>query len=252
MPFHLWREYWTLRLTWSEKGKKTAQTDSNTKLSSAQPLTGCEPKNGDLNVIGIFNVLETAVRAGIPNVVFMNSTSVEEQSGIYGHTKVLGEEICLNYSLRHSLNIIILRPRTFILYWNRSVYKNYIEWAHWFWGGAVHINYVPQATMLSINVLSQRRLTKPPGLVVDGAYDYTAEQLASWDSDGPGSTFRQTYPDYEALVQRYGLDPTQKPTTDDISLTKQILGYQPLFSLGNLLAELTEYSQAGPPFSNER
>ena len=108
----------------------------------------------------------------------MNSTSVEEQSGIYGLTKVLGEEICLNYSLRHSLNIIILRPRTFILYWNRSVYKNYIEWAHWFWGGAVHINYVPQATMLSINVLSQRRLTKPPGLVVDGAYDYTAKITA--------------------------------------------------------------------------
>jgi hypothetical protein len=63
MPFHLWREYWTLRLTWSEKGKKTAQTDSNTKLSSAQPLTRCEPKNGDLNVTGIFNVLETAVWA---------------------------------------------------------------------------------------------------------------------------------------------------------------------------------------------
>ena len=201
----------------------------------------------DLNVTGTFNVLETAVRAGVPNVVYISSTSVEDRSGIYGHTKRLGEEICLNFALQHGLNIIILRPRAFIPYWNRSVYKDYIEWARWFWGGAVHIDDVAQATMHSIDLLSKQHFTKPPTLVVDGAYDYTAEQLANWDSAGPGSTFRQTYPEYEMLVRHYGLDPTQKPKTYDISLTAQLLGYQPHYSLGNLLAELARYGQDGPP-----
>ena len=54
--------------------------------------------------------------------------------------------------------------------------------------------------MLSIDVLNQQHFTNPPALVFDRAYDYTAEQLANWDINGPGSTFRQTYPDYEALV----------------------------------------------------
>ena len=203
----------------------------------------------DLNVTGTFNVLEAAVRAGITNVVFMSSTSIEERSSIYGSTKILAEELCRHYALRHNLNIIILRPRAFIPYWNRTVYQDYIEWAHWFWGGAVHINDVAQATILGIDILSRQHFAEPPALVVDGAYDYSAEQLANWDVDGPGSTFRHTYPDHEALVLQFGLDPAQKPTTYDLSLTTKILGYQPQFSLGNLLAELAEYGRSGPPAS---
>ena len=102
----------------------------------------------DVNVTGTFNVLETAVRAGVHKVVFISSTSVEDRHGIYGHTKVLGEEMAQTYAVRHGMEIITLRPRAFIPHWNKTVYKNYVEWAHWFWAGAVHINDVVQATRL--------------------------------------------------------------------------------------------------------
>lgn len=194
----------------------------------------------DLNVNGTFNVLETATWSRVPHFVYISSTSVEDRYGVYGHTKVLGEEMCRAYAARHGLNVIILRPRAFIPPWNTAVYATYTDWAKWFWGGAVHINDVAQAVRLSVMALQHQQFAEPPVLVVDGAYEYTAVDLETWDADGPGSTFRRVYPDMEALVLKHGLNPAQKPKVYDISETCQTLGYQPQYSLKNLLAELAE------------
>jgi hypothetical protein len=35
--------------------------------------------------------------------------------------------------------------------------------------------------------------------------------LADWDADGPGSTFKKYYPEYYDLALSYGLDPALKP-----------------------------------------
>lgn len=201
----------------------------------------------DVNVTGTFNVFELGVQAGVRNFVFLSSTSIEERFGLYGHTKVLGEEVAKTYAARHGANVIILRPRAFIPHWNRRVYSDYVEWAKWYWPGAVHINDVAEAVRLSIDALNDRRFNSPPVLIVDGAYEYTISDLQQWDSAGPGSTFRRTYPGFENLVKGYGLDPTLKPSMYDISKTKAVLGYTPSFSLGTLLNELAHYGRDGPP-----
>lgn len=201
----------------------------------------------DLNVTGTFNVFEAAAHAGISNFIFISSTSVEEKQTIYGHTKILSEEIARAYADRHHMNVLTLRPRAFIPHWNRDAYSNFVEWARWFWGGAVHINDVAQAVLKSLTLLSNTRLNECITLVVDGAYEYTDEDLSGWDKDGPGSTFRRYYPRYYDLAVRHGLNPAQKPEKKDISETRRWLGYEPVYSLKSLLEELEQYGEAGPP-----
>ena len=127
----------------------------------------------DLNVTGTFNVFEAAAQAGLDKVVYISSTSIRNTTSLYGHTKVLGEEMARTYAARHGMNIVILRPRGFIPHWNRSVYGSFVEWAQWFWRGAVHIDDMAQAVLQSLDLLAAKPLEQPLILVVDGAYEYT-------------------------------------------------------------------------------
>ena len=201
----------------------------------------------DLNVTGTFNVFEAAARAGVAKFIYLSSTSARSQDSVYGHTKVLGEEVARTYAARHAMQVIMLRPRGFIPHWNRAVYTSFVEWAQWFWRGAVHIDDVVQAVLRSLDVLQAQTLEMPLILVVDGAYEYTDDDLANWDAAGPGSTFRQYYASYEALAQQYGLPLEAKPFKYDIAETQKWLGYTPGYSLRHLLEELERYGPDGPP-----
>jgi len=201
----------------------------------------------DLNVTGTFSVFEAAVRAGVRRVVYLSSTSVANWAGVYGHTKVLGEEIARAYAQRHRMNVITLRPRAFIPPWNRQVYRSFVEWARWFWRGAVHIEDVSQAVVRAIELLERGPLPTPLVLTVDGAYEYTDEDLRNWDKEGPGTTFRKYYAEYYDLAVRLGLDPAKRPEKLDITETRRWLGYEPQYSLKTLLAELVRFGETGPP-----
>jgi nucleoside-diphosphate-sugar epimerase len=214
---------------------------------SPQPLRKDVYAFWDLNVTGTFNVFEAAVQAGVAHVVYLASTSVRNRQSVYGHTKVLGEEIAQTYAGRHGLNVVILRPRGFIPHWNRAVYSSFVEWLQWFWRGAVHIDDVAAAVVQSLALLAKTRLAVPLVLAVDGAYEYTEEDLAHWDAQGPGSTFRRYYGAYEELARRHGLVPEAKHITYDLAETRRWLGYTPRYSLREALRELERYGPAGPP-----
>ena len=201
----------------------------------------------DLNVTGTFNVFEAAARAGIAKIVYISSTSIRNQHSVYGHTKVLGEEIAHTYVARHAMQVVTLRPRGFIPHWNRATYASFVEWAQWFWGGAVHIDDVAQAVLKSLDLLATTRLERNLVLVVDGAYEYTDDNLQRWDVDGPGTTFTKYYPEYYGLAVQYGLNPAAKPTRLDMTATQRWLDYTPHYSLRNLLEELARYGLSGPP-----
>jgi NAD(P)-dependent dehydrogenase (short-subunit alcohol dehydrogenase family) len=114
----------------------------------------------DLNVTGTFYAFEAAVRAGVRRVVYISSTSVRNWSSVYGHTKVLGEEVARAYAQRHRMRVITLRPRAFIPPWNREVYRSFVEWARWFWRGAVHIDDVSQAVARAVELLGREALRR--------------------------------------------------------------------------------------------
>ena len=201
----------------------------------------------DLNVRGTFEVFEAAASAGIGKVIFISTTSVFRPNTRYGSSKILAELIAEDYRKHRLMNVVTLRPRGFIPYWDRAVYTLYSDWARWFWKGAVHIDDVATAVILSLDLLSRRQLDQQLVLTLDSAYEYTDADLDHWDAEGPGSTFRKYYPEYHDLALSYGLDPALKPTKLDISETVRWLGYKPAYSMANLLSELAAFGDSGPP-----
>jgi nucleoside-diphosphate-sugar epimerase len=201
----------------------------------------------DLNVRGIFEVFEAAASLGIDKIVFISTTSVDKPVTLYGRSKILSEYIAEDYRKYSNINVITLRPRAFIPFWNRDVYANYSDWARWFWKGAVHIDDVAAAVILSVDLISRQHLGRQLILTLDGAYEYTDADLAHWDADGAGSTFKKYYSKYYDLALSYGLDPALKPTKLEISETVRWLGYKPSYSLATLLSELEAYGDSGPP-----
>jgi hypothetical protein len=196
----------------------------------------------DLNVTGTFNVLEAAAHAGAERFLFISSTSASDRYGVYGHTKVLGEEMCRAYAHRHGMAVITLRPRAFIPSWNTAVYASFPEWAAWFARGAVHVDDVCRAVFCALDLLQGGRLASPaPVYVIDGAHDFTREDLDAWDAGGPGSTFRKYYPDDEGLMRKHGLDPARKPKVLDVPDEQRLPCYVPQYSLKDMLAELRRF-----------
>ena len=201
----------------------------------------------DLNVRGTFEVFEAAASLGIDKIIFISTTSVYRPDTQYGRSKILAELIAEDYRKHSHMNVVTLRPRGFIPYWNRDVYAKYSDWARWFWKGAVHIEDVAAAVILSLDLISRQHLGQRLILTLDSAYEYTDADLAHWDADGPGSTFKKYYPEYYDLALSYGLDPAVRPTRLDISETVRWLGYKPSYSLASLLSELDAYGDRGPP-----
>jgi nucleoside-diphosphate-sugar epimerase len=203
----------------------------------------------DVNVTGTFNLLHAARNAGVKRFVFISSTSVDEVNSIYGRTKIIAEAACQMFtSTDADFSVIVLRPRAFIPHWNRNVYdsedelKNFVEWAEWFWKGAVHIDDVAQSVVKSVELLSHSSVKGCPILVVDGKHDYSADDLENWDINGPSSTFVKEYGEQlRDLAIRHGLDPSLRPQVLDVSKTCDLLGYSPMYSLRDLLGELGNF-----------
>jgi nucleoside-diphosphate-sugar epimerase len=181
----------------------------------------------DLNVRGTFEVFEASASAGIDKIIFISTTSVYRPDTLYGRSKILAELIAEDYRKHGHMNVVTLRPRGFIPYWDRDVYARYRDWARWFWKGAVHIHDVAAAVILGLDFISRQQPGQQLVLTLDSAYEYTDADLAHWDADGPGSTFRKYYPEYCDLALSYGLDPALKPTRLDISETVRWLAYKP-------------------------
>src|SRR3954447_6339479 len=135
----------------------------------------------DLNVHGTFEVFEAAASLGIDKIVFISTTSVSRSDTLYGRSKILAECIAEDYRKYENMNVITLRPRAFIPFWNRGVYANYCDWARWFWKGAVHIDDVASAVVLSMDLIFQQHLGQQFVLTLDATYEYTDADLANWD-----------------------------------------------------------------------
>src|ERR1700736_752776 len=131
----------------------------------------------DLNVRGTFEVFEAAASLGIDKIIFISTTSVYRPDTRYGSSKILAELIAEDYRKHRKINVITLRPRGFIPYWDSDVYANYSDWARWFWKGAVHIDDVAAAVMLSLDLISRQQLGQQLILTLDSAYEYTEADL---------------------------------------------------------------------------
>jgi nucleoside-diphosphate-sugar epimerase len=202
----------------------------------------------ELNIVGTQNVIDAAKAAGTRKFLFISSTSVANKESIYGRSKILGEEMVTSAAHGGGFDAVILRPRAFIPSWNQGVYNNFIEWANWFNRGAVHIEDVKQATLIAIEKLaSDKNPEAVPVYTIDGAYEYTSEEIKAWDNAGPGTTFGKRYPEFNELARQHGLDTAKKPYILDIPSEQRLPGYRPRYSTSDLLRELQKHGTKGPP-----
>jgi nucleoside-diphosphate-sugar epimerase len=200
----------------------------------------------ELNVMGTARVLDAMRERGIRKLVHISTTSVDEPLTPYGRSKLLAEDLVRFYVERGEIDALILRPRAFIPPWNTKVYPTFEAWAQWFAKGAVHITDVRDATILALAYINRTESAALAILTVDGAYEYTEQDFASWDAGGAGSTFRKYFEKYWDVALAAGLDPTKAPKRLDISETTDLLGYRPRYGMRQMLEALTLDGPAEP------
>jgi UDP-glucose 4-epimerase len=141
------------------------------------PLDEAAEKVFMVNVVGTFNVLEAAAKCDIKRVVFISSESVlgfafmahlmspeyipiNEEHPLrpqdpYGLSKLLAEQICRSYSLRHSIQTVCLRPpwiwvpgkEEIKMY--RGLVREYPKWSKNLWA-YVHVLDLASAVLLAL------------------------------------------------------------------------------------------------------
>ena len=199
----------------------------------------------DLNMTGTFNLLEACARHNKKRFIFISSTSTDEWPEVYGMTKVLGEELCRAYAMRHCMQIIALRPRAFIPWWNSKVYSSKQEWASWFARGAVHIDDVAQSVERACRLVEDISSPFFETIEIDGKQDFSAQEREVWLKIGAKQFLAERFPAYAAAIAQATFIPQRPPTYKDLTKAKTLLGYEPGYGYEELLNEMrTEIGSA--------
>lgn len=197
----------------------------------------------ELNMTGTFNLLDACEKSKVKKMLFISSSSVEEWPEMYGTTKLLGEELCRSYAARTGMQILCLRPRAFIPWWNTRVYKDITEWAAWFTRGAMHINDVSQSCLLGCEFLMTQNDSFFEILSLDGKRELSDLELANWKINGGTATLASRFPHHRDLIMNASFVPSEPPTYKDISNARELLGYRPQYGLSEMFEELTRLNK---------
>lgn len=185
----------------------------------------------DTNVNSTFNLIETARKQGVRKVVFLSSESVHKPTSFYGLTKRINETMFDYFSDTHGMSIVSLRCRAFSPP-DDPIYQQSknptVEWVKYFMRGGVHIDDVAECVIKAIEFSPDGKHHK---LTIDGAYEYTADDIANWTP----TTYKKYYSDYEDVIRKFGLDMSQPPKVKGSEAADLLLGYRPKFSLRTAL-----------------
>jgi nucleoside-diphosphate-sugar epimerase len=111
--------------------------------AAALPIRGSRDEITAVNVGGTATVLAAAREAGVRRVIFISSTAVygvprvhpiyEDAPlvgvGAYGESKIAAEGVCLDFA-RRGLEVVIVRPKTFIGPERLGVFEILFDWVH--------------------------------------------------------------------------------------------------------------------------
>jgi len=189
-----------------------------------------------VNVVGTFNVLQACLRAGVRRVVWASSTAALLKRGIYGITKVLGEDLCDYYRETHGFDIAMMRYGAFTA-------CDLVTYGQRLLGHGVDRRDCVEATVRAIRLLAQ-------GRSIFGRY--TVMPTHPWSDDERehlGERWRdlvaRVHPDAPALVERYGIEVPQTVGQHELALTRAVLGFVPRRNFETFLAELQEQDACG-------
>jgi UDP-glucose 4-epimerase len=183
------------------------------------PLNDPAEKVFTVNVVGTFNVLEAASRCDVKKVVFISSESVlgfafmskpacpayvpiDEAHPLspqdpYGLSKLLGEEICRSYALKHEMQCVCLRPpwvwvpeedelKTY-----RDLVRDYPKWFKNLWA-YVHVEDLASAVLAALET---------EGLAPNEVFFITADD--NWCGKDSRALLKEFYPEVHAIAESF-------------------------------------------------
>lgn len=198
----------------------------------------------DVDVGGTFNVRGRGPGRHRQDAVHVID-QIQSWPGLYGASKTLAEELTRTYAARHGMNVLTLRPRAFIPFWNRGVYANYTEWLRWFWRGAVEISDVAEATLAGLAALNDGNLTGHHACHIDCAEDLPPGARDAWQREGAAG-FARLYPDYAELALRHDLPTNAPPRRIGHDEATRLFGYAPRIGLAQALDVLARHGENPP------
>lgn len=188
-----------------------------------------------VNVDGTYAMLQACRAEGIQALVFASSMAYG-LGGVYGATKVLGENLCQMYHEMTGASVAMLRYHDFVP-------KPYLEF-----GPKLLRNGVDRRDVAESNVAALRSaLDKRIGLfrtVVHTNHHMPAEVVADFRGLGPDWCAAQVS-GARALIEKYALPLPERVEQHDLSEAEHLLGWTPKFGFAEFLRDLKERDANG-------
>jgi len=181
-----------------------------------------------VNVDGTFNVFEAARANGVRSVVFASSMAFG-WGGVYGVTKVIGEDLCRMYHESTGAAVAMLRYHDFVP-------KPYLPFGVKLLRNGVDRRDVASSTVASLRAAIDGKI----GLfrtVVHTNHGMPDDVIAQFRTLGPDWCEEQV-PGAKDLIAKYGLELPDSVERHDLSEAKRLLGWEPKVGFVEFLKDL--------------
>lgn len=181
-----------------------------------------------VNVDGTFNVFEAVRANGIQSLVFASSMAFG-WGGVYGVTKVIGEDLCRMVHESTGASVAMLRYHDFVP-------KPYLAFGEKLLANGVDRRDVATSTTASLRAAIERKI----GLfttIVHTNHGMPAEVVADFRSLG-ADWCEQQVPGAKELMAEYGIVGPHRVEQHDLSEAERLLGWNPKFGFVEFLQDL--------------
>lgn len=188
-----------------------------------------------VNVDGTFNVFEACRAEKIQSVVYASSMAFG-WGGVYGVTKVIGEDLCRSYHEMTGMSVAMLRYHDFVP-------KPYLAFGAKLLRNGVDARDVASATIAALRAAHEKRI----GLfrtIVHTDHHMPAEVVSDFRAHGP-DWCEQQVPGAQALLHKYNIDLPERVEQHDLGEAEKQLGWTPRIGFVAFLRDLQERDARG-------
>ncbi len=188
-----------------------------------------------VNVDGTFNVFEAARAEGVQALVFASSMAFG-WGGVYGVTKVIGEDLCRMVHESSGASVAMLRYHDFVP-------KPYLDFGVKLLRNGVDRRDVATSTVAALRATLDRKI----GLfmtIVHTAHGMPDEVVRDFRVLGP-DWCETRVPGAKALLTKYALALPDSVEVNDLSEAKRLLGWEPKIGFAEFLEDLKSRDARG-------
>ncbi len=188
-----------------------------------------------VNVDGTFNLVQACREEGIGSVVFASSMAYG-WGGVYGVTKVLGEDLWRMYAQVADASVVMLRYHDFVP-------KPYLAWGSKLLRNGVDRRDVADATVAALRAVLAHRVELFT-TIVHSNHHLPAEVQRDFAAYGPEWCETQV-PGSAGLLRRHAIELPGEVEQHDLREAERLLGWAPKHDFVEFLTDLARRGAAG-------